>query len=107
MSVEIISQDGSELTLAVKVDISGSMLSIEEKIQSACNEAGIAVTQSALQRFDADGSPIIVGGIKYTARTQDAQEYQTPYGAAKITRYVFIKHHREVGYIALWNQRQE
>ena len=86
---EIISQDGSELTLAVKVDISGSMLSIEEKIQSACNEAGIAVTQSALQRFDADGSPIIVGGIKYTARTQDAQEYQTPYGAAKITRYVY------------------
>lgn len=39
MSVEITSQDGSELTLQMKVDLSGSMLNIEDKIQKACNEA--------------------------------------------------------------------
>jgi hypothetical protein len=89
MSVEIISQDGCELTLQIKVDLSGSMLNIEDKIQTACNEAGLVSTEVALQRFDTGGSDIVVGGTKYTARTQDNQVYQTPYGAAKIKRYVY------------------
>lgn len=59
MSLEIISQEGSKLTLQMKIDLSGSMLEAEEKIQSACNVIGSLITQKVLERFDTDGSPVI------------------------------------------------
>lgn len=64
MSVEILSRNGSELTLQVKVDISGSMLEAEEKIQEVCNEVGTLSTEKALEQFDTDGTPIIIGEKK-------------------------------------------
>lgn len=89
MSVEIIAQDSSELTLQIKVNLNGSMLNIEDKIQTACNEAGLVSTEVALQRFDTDGSDIIAGGIKYTAKSKSRRDYQTPYGAAGVNRYLY------------------
>ena len=68
MSVEIVSQKGTQLTLQIKVDISGTMLEAEEKILSSCNEAGMVSTQKVLERFDADGAPIMVGDNKYTSK---------------------------------------
>ena len=89
MSLEIISQAGDELTLQVKIDFSGSMMQVEEKIQSACNEVGTLSTKKTLERFDADGSPVIIGDHKYTVREKDKKEYQTPYGVVEITRHVY------------------
>ena len=64
MSAEIISQLGSELTLQIKIDLSGSMLEQEEKILLACNSIGLLSTEKALEKLDADGSPIVIGGNK-------------------------------------------
>ena len=89
MSVEIISQEDHELTLQLKIDLSGSMLCIEDTIQSVCNEAGLVSTEIALERFDTDGSDIIAGGIKYTAKSKSKRDYQTPYGAASVNRYLY------------------
>ena len=47
MSVEVIAQDSSELTLQIKVNLNDSMLNIEDKIQTACNEAGLVSTEVA------------------------------------------------------------
>jgi len=89
MSGIIVSQKGSELTLDVKIDLSGSMFEIEEKISAACNEVGTLSTETALCRFDTDGSPIMVGSHKYTSRAKDHKAYQTPYGVAHIRRHVY------------------
>lgn len=64
MSVKIMSRKGNELTMEVKVDISGSMLEAEEKIQAACNALGSLSTEKALEHFDTDGTPIIIGEKK-------------------------------------------
>ncbi len=42
----------------------GSLLEMETAIQEATNAVGCCVTEEALRRFDADGSPIRVGEIK-------------------------------------------
>jgi hypothetical protein len=89
MSAEIISQVGNELTLQIKIDLSGSMLEQEEKILMGCNALGLLSTEKALERFDTDGSPILIGGTKYTSRGQDNKEYQTPYGVIRIKRHVY------------------
>jgi hypothetical protein len=65
------------------------MLDFEEVIQQRLNEAGVLATQEALQRFDADGSPIQVGDTKLTSKGKLLKEYQTPYGVAPIERYVY------------------
>ena len=64
MSVKIISDDGRELTLQIKVDLSGSMLEAEEKIQAICNAVGSVSTGKALEYFDTDGTPLKVGEKK-------------------------------------------
>ncbi len=64
MSVEILSRKEHELTLQVKIDLSGSMLEAEEKIQAACNAVGSVSTEKALEQFDTDGSPVLIGEKK-------------------------------------------
>lgn len=64
MSIEIKGRDGNKLTLQVTVDISGSMLEAEEKIQAVCNEIGSLSTEKALERFDTDGSAVVIGKKK-------------------------------------------
>jgi len=64
MSVEIKGRDGNKLTLQVTVDISGSMLEAEERIQAVCNEIGSLSTEKVLEGFDTDGTPIVIGGKK-------------------------------------------
>jgi len=84
----IVGRTGDEVTVAVTVRLQGTLLEMEAAIQGAVNEVGCCVTQAALARFDADGSPIRVGAIKLTARGRDPKEYQTPYGVVEVERYV-------------------
>jgi hypothetical protein len=37
------------------------MLEMEELIQKAVNEIGVTATEKALERFDTDGSPLVMG----------------------------------------------
>lgn len=89
MSVLLKSVEGSVITLEVKVDISGSMLGAEEAILGSLNEAGCVATGEALKRFDADGSQIAMGGVKWFSKGQLPKTYQTPYGEVAVERYVY------------------
>jgi hypothetical protein len=64
------------------------MLSAEEIIQEKLNEAGTLMTGEVLERFDTDGSPILLGGSKWTSKGKGAKPYQTPYGEVMIERHV-------------------
>lgn len=86
---KLIKQEGTELTLEVKINIAGSLLEAENRIQDACNEVGCLATEHALKGFDSDGSSIKTGNIKWTSKGQTAQKYQTPYGVVNIDRHVY------------------
>jgi len=87
--VTLCSVEKGVVTIEVKVDITGPMLDVEEKIQGALNEAGTVMTQEALKRFDTDGSPIMTGAIKWTSKGPVEKVYQTPYGQARVARHVY------------------
>ncbi len=93
MNTEIISREGTQITLQMKVDIGGSMMQAEERILEACNELGCVATQEALQRFDTDGSAIVMGEVKWTAKRYDNKVYQTPYGPVSLERHMYQTSH--------------
>lgn len=89
MAAQLISTNGHEVTLQLTVDVSGTMLEAEGRIQDACNAAGRLASVEALKRFDTDGSPIVMGAIKWTKRCAAPKTYQTPYGAVEVERNVY------------------
>jgi hypothetical protein len=89
MPAAIIARTDDAFTIQVEIPYNSSMLDSEEIIQQRLNEAGVLATQEALQRFDADGSPIQVGDTKLTSKGRLKKEYQTPYGVAPVERYVY------------------
>jgi len=89
MNAELIKYDNEELTLQVKVKITGSLFEAEHAILDACNEVGTLATSQAIKKFDTDGSPIQVAGVKLTAKQPVLKLYQTPYGAVEVPRYVY------------------
>jgi hypothetical protein len=64
-------------------------LETEETIQAALNEAGQLATQEALQQFDTDGSPLVLGATRWTSKGQEPKAYQTPYGEVSVARHVY------------------
>jgi hypothetical protein len=89
MPAAIIHRTDDAFTIQVEIPYGPSMLDFEEVIQQRLNEAGVLATQEALQRFDADGSPIRVGDTKLTSKGKLKKEYQTPYGVAPVERHVY------------------
>ena len=81
--------DGDELTIEVKVRITGTLLESEQAILDACNEVGNTATGYAIKKFDTDGSPIQMGNVKFTARDLTPKVYETPYGEVEVSRYVY------------------
>lgn len=71
----VVRRSGEEITIEVSVRLHGSLQDMEQQIQQATNAVGCCATAEALQRFDADGSPIRVGDINLTARARDPKEY--------------------------------
>ena len=68
MSARIVKQNGGKLTIEIDLDLNGSMLSQEEAIQVALNEAGKLATRQALTTFDTDGAPIEIKGKRLTSK---------------------------------------
>jgi hypothetical protein len=89
MEGKVTRRDGSIITLEVKVDLSGSMLTAEESILAMVNEAGSLATGEALEQFDADGEPIILGKVKWYCKGAQSKTYQTPYGAVSLERQLY------------------
>ena len=88
---KVVRRSWDEVTVEVTVRLNGDLLEMESAIQETSNAAGRCVSEEALKRFDADGSPMRVGAIKLTARGRDPKEYQTPYGAVQVERYAYQK----------------
>ena len=89
MPAAVVRRTDTGFTVTVDVPYKSSMLEAEEAIQQAVNEAGVAATEEALKRFDADGQPIRLGTTKLTSMGKVRKEYQTPYGVAAIDRHVY------------------
>ncbi len=68
MKREIREEADGSITLSVNFKLEGSMLEMEEHIQQMVNEMGLKATLKALEKFDADGTPIIVGGKALTSK---------------------------------------
>lgn len=86
---KIIAHSENELTLQVTVKLTGSLMEMENSILDACNDMGCLATNEALKKFDADGSPILVGQIKMTGKGKNNKTYQTPYGSVSLERHVY------------------
>jgi hypothetical protein len=65
------------------------MLESEENITAALNEGGILAAAAALDQFDTDGSPIIMGDTKWTTKGKASKTYQTPWGETQVKRHVY------------------
>jgi hypothetical protein len=87
---EIINRSENEITIQVKIKLSGSMLEMENQIQRGLNEAGIVATVEALTRFETTGAPIQIGSVKMTAlKKKQKKEYETPYGSVILERNLY------------------
>lgn len=80
--------DGS-LTVCFSFVPGASMLESEITLQTALNEAGNLVTGSCLERFDTDGSALLIGGERLTSKGRLPKSYQTPYGEVEVRRHVY------------------
>lgn len=89
MAAQIISQANGKLTIQVTVSLKETMLESEQSIVECVNQVGVLATGEALKRFDTDGSPLVMGDIKLTARCKNGKEYQTPYGPVRVERHVY------------------
>ena len=86
---EVIKNNGSKITVQVEVDLTGSLLEMEQSIQDAVNEVGTLATEQALACFDTNGAPIQIGNIKMTSKGKVKKRYETPYGAVDLERHVY------------------
>jgi len=89
MTVQLLSKTDEELTIEVKIPLKKSMLKSESEILKCVNQVGALATEAALKQFDADGTPIKLGNVKYTSRCVNGKTYQTPFGAVHIERHVY------------------
>lgn len=89
MPATLLQGSENEVVLEVRVPLGSDMLANEEAIQQALHQAGNLATQQALERFDTDGAPIVVGNRRLKVRAKMPKEFQTPYGSVVVERYVY------------------
>lgn len=85
--ISVLSQES--VTIEVTVPLSKAMLDCEEQITTALNEAGCLAAKTALEQFDTDGAPILLGEVKWTARGRFNKPYQTIWGEVDVERYTY------------------
>lgn len=88
-SAKIVSREGNRIKFEVDIELTGSLLEMEDTILSSCNELGCIATAEAIERFDTDGSPIEMAGVKLTSRAQSNKQYHTPFGKVAVKRHVY------------------
>jgi hypothetical protein len=83
MKREIREESDGSITLSVNFKLEGSMLEMEDHIQQMVNEMGLKATLAALEKFDTDGTPIIVGGKTLTSKGKIKKKSTRPTDAEK------------------------
>lgn len=91
MTTRVTKCNGTTITVETTIEVGGPILKAEEAIAAAVNEVGAAATVQALKQFDADGEPLMIGGVKWYAKRPKEKYYQTPYGEVLLARYVYQK----------------
>jgi len=90
MPAEIIEENENELVIKVVIPKGENFLDCEERIQKHVSMAGKVATQHFLENFDTDGSPLIVGHQKLTAKRKKVlKKYETPFGTISVNRFVY------------------
>src|SRR5258706_11519133 len=92
MAAEVKLQRNGErvqITFELTLRLGTSMLDYEQQILDALNESGRLATRECLEEFDADGSAILMGGIKLTSKGLVVKNYQSPYGEIGVQRHVY------------------
>lgn len=90
MVAELIDETENELVIQIRISKSHDFVECEELIQKALNEGGLLATQKSLESFDSDGSPVVFGGQKLTAKAKKvSKKYETPYGSVPVERYAY------------------
>ena len=79
----------SYIKMEIKVPYTRSMLESEELLQKGLNSAGLLASEAIISSFDTDGSSIKIGNVKLINKGKVKKEYETPYGRAKLERYVY------------------
>jgi len=83
MAAKIVKRKGKKLIIEVEMELDGDMLTQEEAIQLALNEAGKLATKEALESFDSDGNPIEVKAEKLTSKGKAKKTTKRPLGKSK------------------------
>ena len=78
MSSTIIKREGNKMTITLTVELSGSMLEMEEQIQKSVNELGRIETVAALEQFDTNGTDISLEGVKLTSKGAGKKKFKHP-----------------------------
>lgn len=89
MAIEITKQSSDQITISVTIELTGTMLEMEESIQRSLNEVGAVATGKALEKFDTDGTHIKMGDVKFYSMGKRPQVYESPYGPVQINRYIY------------------
>jgi hypothetical protein len=104
MDSTIVKKTSKSITIQVTIPVEGKdMLTKEEAIQIAVNEAGKLATEYVLSQYDTDGTPIKVGEEKYTSKGQVSKIYQCPFGEFELCRHVYQSSQGGVTYCPLEN----
>lgn len=90
MAVQITREDDDSIVIELTFAKHSSFLQAEEQIQDQLNSAGRLATERCLADFDSDGSPMMVGNTKLTAKKQRVEKkYESPFGAIRVQRYAY------------------
>ncbi|MDR1115239.1 MAG: hypothetical protein LBL33_03665 [Tannerella sp.] len=86
----IVKSNKTSVTNQITIPIDAKeMLTTEEYIQKAVNEAVLPATRHALSQFDTDGTLIQVSQKKHTGKGQISKTYQCPFGEFELCRHVY------------------
>lgn len=69
--MQIVKREGNKLTIELTLELTGSMLEMEDAIQKSVNELGLLETGEALKQFDTDGESIVIGSRKLTSKGEE------------------------------------
>lgn len=86
---KLIKRTDNGAIIEVFIPFGKSMMESEDLIQKSVNQIGVIATREALKNFDADGSPIEMGGVIFYSKDKVEKRYQTPYGPTILERYVY------------------
>jgi hypothetical protein len=90
MGTRILQEDEEKIVIELTVPKHSNFLEFEQQLQVRLSEAGRMVTERALEGFDADGFPFLVGNTKFTAKKEKVgKKYETPFGTVQVERFAY------------------